>query len=73
MFTRFSDDSKLSGTVSKIEERDAIQRHLDKFEKWDEDQQITEVIFLFIQFFFSGSLIASSFVRDKKLLLSHEV
>lgn len=52
MFTRFSDDSKLSGTVSKIEERDAIQRHLDKFEKWDEDQQITEVIFLFIQFFF---------------------
>lgn len=52
MFTRFSDDSKLSGTVGKIEERDAIQRHLDKFEKWDEDQQITEVIFLFIQFFF---------------------
>jgi len=73
MFTRFSDDSKLSGTVGKIEERDAIQRHLDKFEKWDEDQQITEVIFLFIQFFFSGSLIASSFVRDKMLLLSHEV
>lgn len=52
MFTRFSDDSKLSGTVGKTEERDAIQRHLDKFEKWDEDQQITEVIFLFIQFFF---------------------
>lgn len=73
MFTRLSDDSKLSGTVGKIEERDAIQRHLDKFEKWDEDQQITEVIFLFIQFFFSGSLIASSFVRDKMLLLSHEV
>ena len=32
--SKFADDSKPRGTVSTLEGREAIQRHLDRLEKW---------------------------------------
>jgi len=33
--SKFTDNTKLSSVVNTLEEREAIQRHLDRLENWD--------------------------------------